>query len=51
MINDDPHVKGCIMFGRGKFQNGVLVEPTEEYTVLDPSDAEQVAAFRNMIWY
>ena len=37
------------MFGRGRFQNGVLVEPTEEYAI-DPSDEKQVAAFRNMIW-
>lgn len=49
MINEDPHVKCSVMFGRGRFQNGVLVEPTEEYAI-DPSDEKQVAAFRNMIW-
>ena len=48
-INADPRVKHSVMFGRGKFQNGVLVEPSEEYTI-DPTDLEQLAAFRNMIW-
>ena len=33
------------MFGRGKFQNGVLVEPAEDFA-LDPSDAVQVEAFK-----
>ena len=37
------------MFGRGKFQNGVLVEPAAG-SALDPGDVEQVAAFRNKIW-
>ena len=38
------------MFGQGKFQNGVLVEPAEGLSV-DPNDPQQVAAFRNAIWY
>ena len=37
------------MFGRGKFQNGVLVEPEADFA-LDPSDVAQVEAFRNKIW-
>ena len=49
MINDDPHVKCSIMFGRGKFQNGVLIEPTEDY-VFDPSDVKKLEAYRNKIW-
>lgn len=37
------------MFGRGRFQNGVIIEPTREFT-LDPQDQKQVAEFRNLIW-
>ncbi|KAI0350281.1 acetyl-CoA synthetase-like protein [Trametes cingulata] len=49
IINADPHVKCSVMFGRGKFQNGILVEPREEFAI-DPNDMKQVEAFRNMIW-
>ncbi|OSD00523.1 acetyl-CoA synthetase-like protein [Trametes coccinea BRFM310] len=49
IINQDPHVKCSMMFGSGKFQNGVLVEPVEEYAI-DPSDPKQVEEFRNRIW-
>ena len=49
MINDDVHVNKSLMFGRGEFQNGVLVQPAGEYAV-DPNNAQQVAAFLNMIW-
>ena len=49
IINQDPHVKSCVMFGRGKFQNGVLIEPREEFAI-DPSDSKQLEAFRNRIW-
>ncbi|KAI0821733.1 acetyl-CoA synthetase-like protein [Trametes gibbosa] len=48
-INEDPHVKQSIMFGRGRFQNGILVDPQEEFTV-DPNDIKQVEDFRNKIW-
>ena len=49
IINEDPCVRASVMFGRGKFQNGVLVEPAAG-CVLDPSDARQVEEFRNRIW-
>ncbi|RPD77022.1 acetyl-CoA synthetase-like protein [Lentinus tigrinus ALCF2SS1-7] len=49
MINDDPHVKCSLMFGRGKFQNGVLIEPTEDY-VFDPKDVKKLESYRNKIW-
>lgn len=49
IINEDPRVKVSVMFGRGKFQNGVLVEPAADFA-LDPSDMAQVEAFRNKIW-
>ncbi|KAM5540085.1 hypothetical protein V8D89_006225 [Ganoderma adspersum] len=49
IINGDACVRASVMFGRGKFQNGVLVEPAAD-CALDPSDARQVEAFRNKIW-
>ncbi|KAI0634096.1 acetyl-CoA synthetase-like protein [Trametes polyzona] len=49
IINKDPHVHCSVMFGRGKFQNGILVEPAEDFQV-DSSDVKAVEAFRNLIW-
>ncbi|KAI0350279.1 acetyl-CoA synthetase-like protein [Trametes cingulata] len=49
IINDDPHVKCSMIFGQGRFQNGVLVEPVEEHAI-DSRDAKQLEKLRNMIW-
>lgn len=49
MLNQDPHIKCAVMFGRGKFNVGVVVEPTPEHT-FDPSDKEKLVEFRNKIW-
>lgn len=38
------------MFGQSKFQNGVLIEPKQEYK-FDPKDSAKLQEFRNMIWY
>jgi hypothetical protein len=38
------------MFGQGRFNAGVLIEPTEA-DKFDPSDEKKLAAFRNLIWY
>ncbi|KAF4573440.1 putative PKS/NRPS-like protein biosynthetic cluster [Pleurotus pulmonarius] len=43
----DENISAAIMFGRGRFQNGVLIQPTKEF---DPSDEESLADFRNKIW-
>lgn len=43
-------LSGVCMFGRGRSQTGVLVEPRPEYAI-DVTDDEQVAAFRNKIWW
>jgi hypothetical protein len=37
------------MFGRGRFQNGVIVLPKPEYA-FNPSDEQRLSAFRNEIW-
>lgn len=36
------------MFGRGRFQNGVLIQPKEQF---DPNDEAKLEEFRNKIWY
>ena len=49
MINEDPHVHSSIIFGHGRFQNGVLVEPVENFPV-DPTDSKHLEEYRNKIW-
>ncbi|OSD00551.1 acetyl-CoA synthetase-like protein [Trametes coccinea BRFM310] len=49
IINQDPHVKCSMMFGSGKFQNGILIEPKEQFAI-DPSDVQQVEKLRNDVW-
>ncbi|TFK82377.1 acetyl-CoA synthetase-like protein [Polyporus arcularius HHB13444] len=49
IINSDPHVHACLIFGQGKFQNGVLIEPKEEYK-FDPENSTKLEEFRNKIW-
>ncbi|KAI0926217.1 hypothetical protein AcV5_008731 [Taiwanofungus camphoratus] len=49
MLNKDPHVFASVMFGRGRFQAGIAVDPKSEFKV-DPSDQNKLAEFRNMIW-
>lgn len=44
------HVQAAVMFGRGKFQNGVLVQVKKEYS-FDPQDVDKLASFRDLIWY
>ena len=45
----DPRIASALMFGRGQFQNGVLIEPKPSFT-FDPGDEEKLAEFRNAIW-
>lgn len=49
ILHRDPHVTASLMFGRGRFQAGILVEPKPEYQ-FDPSDERKLAEFRNKIW-
>ena len=48
-MTHDSHVKAAVMFGRGRFNAGVIIDPTPEYA-FDPADTEKLAAFRNAIW-
>ncbi|KAK0215206.1 hypothetical protein EDD85DRAFT_798791 [Armillaria nabsnona] len=45
----DKHISGTVMFGRGKFQPGVLIQPSPEY-VLDPKDTRRLAEYRSLLW-
>jgi hypothetical protein len=37
------------MFGRGRFQNGVLIDPKPQFA-FDPKDQAKLEAFRKSIW-
>lgn len=37
------------MFGRGRFQNGVLIDPKSEFG-FDPKDEAKLESFRQLIW-
>lgn len=47
MFLQDQHITAVIMFGRGRFQNGVLIQPKEPF---DPAVGAKLAEFRNAIW-
>ena len=47
ILLQDPHVSACLMFGRGRFQNGVLIQPKESF---DPTDEVELEEYRNKIW-
>ncbi|KAI0830379.1 acetyl-CoA synthetase-like protein [Trametes gibbosa] len=47
ILTQDPHVQACLMFGRGRFQNGVLIQPVEQF---DPADEVKLEEYRNKIW-
>ncbi|THU89870.1 acetyl-CoA synthetase-like protein [Dendrothele bispora CBS 962.96] len=49
IMNQDPHVAASVMFGHGKFQAGMIIEPTKEEQ-FDPKDQVKLGEFRNKIW-
>ncbi|KAF9460912.1 acetyl-CoA synthetase-like protein [Collybia nuda] len=49
ILNKDQHVAFGIMFGRGRFNAGVIIEPSPEWTV-DPDNETAVAEYRNKVW-
>ncbi|OBZ65541.1 2-succinylbenzoate--CoA ligase, chloroplastic/peroxisomal [Grifola frondosa] len=49
ILSTDPHIAGAVIFGKGKFQNGVLVEPKEDFG-FDPEEQSKLAEFRMKIW-
>ncbi|EKM51198.1 uncharacterized protein PHACADRAFT_103930 [Phanerochaete carnosa HHB-10118-sp] len=49
MLHQDPHIQSAVIFGRGKFNPGVLIDPKLQYK-FDVNDEEKLAEFRNAIW-
>ncbi|CCL99493.1 uncharacterized protein FIBRA_01511 [Fibroporia radiculosa] len=49
ILMQDEHVAGCVMFGRGRFQTGILVDPKPQYA-FDPVDEDKLVHYRNIIW-
>ncbi|KAI0249337.1 acetyl-CoA synthetase-like protein [Lactifluus subvellereus] len=49
ILAQDPHVQSAVMFGRGRFQNGVLIDPKPQFA-FDPKDKAKLEAFRQLIW-
>ncbi|KAJ6471940.1 hypothetical protein C8R45DRAFT_1013604 [Mycena sanguinolenta] len=49
LLNQDPYVRSSAMFGRGRFQAGVIVDPKPPFA-FDPADTDKLAEFRNKIW-
>lgn len=50
IVSAHPLVKGNIMFGRGREQVGILIEPRPDHTII-PGHDHVLAEFRNMLWY
>lgn len=49
IINEDPHIVSSVVFGRQRFNAGVIVELKPEYR-FDASDETKLAEWRNKIW-
>ncbi|KIP01948.1 hypothetical protein PHLGIDRAFT_319891 [Phlebiopsis gigantea 11061_1 CR5-6] len=49
ILNLDPRIQCAVMFGRGKFTTGVIVEPKPEFR-FDPVDHAKLAEFKSLIW-
>lgn len=43
-------VQGAVVFGRGREQAGILLEPRAQFAI-NPENEAEVAAFRNKVWY
>lgn len=44
-----PYISSAVMFGRGRFQNGALIEVKTDYE-FNPSNLDRLEAFRASIW-
>ncbi|KAJ6553072.1 hypothetical protein B0H19DRAFT_1030172, partial [Mycena capillaripes] len=49
IISSSPHVAGAVIFGHGRPQTGILIEPAEDLTI-DVDNEVQLAELRNKIW-
>ena len=46
----DPRVRAAVMFGEGKFNAGIIIDPNPE-SQFDCQDMQKVVEFRNFVWY
>jgi hypothetical protein len=49
ILNGDPHVSSAVIFGHGRFNPGVIIDPVPEFA-FNPEDQKRLAEFRNRIW-
>lgn len=49
ILLNDPFVHGAVIFGRGRFHAGVLIQPNAPFE-FDPRDTQKLINFRNLIW-
>lgn len=49
IVSKDPLVDGAVMFGRGRAQNGIIVQPAARLKI-DVSDPSQVEPYLDSIW-
>lgn len=49
ILNQDPHIQSAVIFGRGRFYPGVVVDPKPKFR-FDPVDEVALTEFRNLIW-
>jgi len=49
LLDQDPLIISSVIFGQGRFNAGVLVDPIAEQR-FDPADATLLEEFRNKIW-
>lgn len=49
ILNQDPRIQAAVMFGRGRFNAGVLIDPKSDFK-FDPTEKDKLADFRNLIW-
>ena len=49
IVGANCYVNGTMMFGRGRAQVGILIEPRAGYE-FDINDETQLAEFRNQVW-
>ncbi|CDO76172.1 hypothetical protein BN946_scf185034.g5 [Trametes cinnabarina] len=47
ILLQDPHVQAAIIFGQGRSQNGVIIQPKEPF---DFSNEKKLGEFRNKVW-
>jgi hypothetical protein len=48
-LTSSPYISGAVMFGRARFQTGVLIAPSSEHK-FGTTDVERTKEYINLIW-